>query len=144
MSTVAHWPGLEIGIHGEKIDDWRQQTAPTKRQSECCNPAESLQSVSNGRAHSIACRLFELGAPENRDIMKFVIGKGGTGVAVGHRQGDDLPFGKRLLRSCRERYITVALDTSYSTYLKCTTDESHHPEARLHSEIGTIDSYAHS
>lgn len=56
LSAVAHWTILQIGIHGEKIEDWKQQTAPARLQSECSHPEETLQSVSNGRAFSIGCR----------------------------------------------------------------------------------------
>lgn len=56
MSAVAHWPTLQIGVHDEKIKDWKQQTSPKKLQSECSHPVETLQSVSTGRAFSIGCR----------------------------------------------------------------------------------------
>lgn len=57
MSSVPRYSILEIGIHREKIDDWRPVTAPAKRQSRCCHPAETLQSGGNGRARSIGCLL---------------------------------------------------------------------------------------
>lgn len=68
----------------------------------------------------------EVCAPENGEILKYVLEKGGTGVAVGSRKGDDLTRSPSLekllekLRLCRPRHVLLHLPPDRDHSLETT------------------------